>query len=622
MTNSAWWIVVLPFISFLFTPLVSEKKRVLAGWIAFGSMIFAFLLSLKLAWPMLHGEPFQTQYTSIEWILLPDLELEFGLLVDSLSVLMLLVVTGVGSSIFYYSMEYMEHDEGYRRYFAGLSLFAFSMIGIVLSANLLQLFIFWELVGLSSYLLIGHWYQKPEAADAGKKAFLTNRVGDFGFLIGILLLWTFSGPASSRSLNLTQLSTAVSGFIQTSPHHKTLVTVAMLLVFSGVVGKSAQFPLHVWLPDAMEGPTPVSALIHAATMVAAGVYLLARTFPLFLLSPVSLEIIAYIGGFTALFAATQAVVQKDIKRILAYSTLSQLGYMVMAIGLGSAATGMYHLTTHAFFKALLFLSAGSIIHATGEQNITEMGGLLKKMPLTSTAFLIGAFALVGFWPASGFFSKDEILSLALSQNQILFGISIFTVFLTALYMGRAISVALLGPSKIRKKLHEPTQKMVLPLAFLAALSLTGGFLGIEKWVQEPSYHAKVATNSTVIILATLLGIIGMGTALAFYKLSEKRQKRFREAFFLIHELLVRKYYVDDFYNLILRYIQQPIAQFLSWFEKNVIVEGAVNQTAGLTSWTGACLRKLQTGRIQTYLSIFFAGVVIIVYVMTIQSLHP
>ena len=622
MTSRTWLILFLPLVSFVLLPFVPEEKRKFGGWIACASMLFAFILTLKLALPLFQGEIFHIYHTPLEWISLPGLKLEFGLLIDPLSILMLLVVTGVGSSIFFYSLEYMEHDPGYRRYFAGLSLFSFSMIGIVLSSNLLELFIFWELVGLSSYLLIGHWYQKPAAADAGKKAFLTNRVGDFGFLIGILLLWTFSSSTGIRTLNFLQLTATITNFAQTSSANQTWLTVAMLLIFSGVLGKSAQFPLHVWLPDAMEGPTPVSALIHAATMVAAGVYLLARMFPLFALSPVALEVIAYTGGFTALFAATQAIIQKDIKRILAYSTLSQLGYMVMAVGLGSAGIGMYHLTTHAFFKALLFLSAGSIIHATEEQDITAMGGLLKKMPLTSAAFLIGSFALIGFWPASGFFSKDEILSLAFSQNRFLFWTSVFTVFMTALYMGRTISLVFLGSSKSRKKLHEPTQKMILPLALLSFFSLAAGFLGLQRFVHSETLGRHVETNSFVISLATSLGILGVCVAFSFYKIREKKRKQFSETFGWLNEILVRKYYMDDLYDLILRYIQQPLAQFLNWFEKRIIVEGVVNQAAaGFTAKAGNHLRKLQTGRIQTYLSVFCAGVVVIIYFLTIRTLH-
>ena len=612
-----WWILILPLISFVLIPLVPEKRRMFSGWIASISIFLSFLLSLKLTWTLFQGNSLPLTLASIQWIILPSLQLDFGLLIDPLSILMLLIVTGVGSAIFYYSMEYMEHDEGYKRYFAGLSLFAFSMIGIVLASNFLQLFIFWELVGLSSYLLIGHWYQKSEAADAGKKAFLTNRIGDFGFLIGILLLWTFSGPEGARSLNFLNLNASIPNFVGSAPAHQAWLTLAMLLIFSGVVGKSAQFPLHVWLPDAMEGPTPVSALIHAATMVAAGVYLLARTFSLFSLSPFSIEVIAYIGAFTALLSATQAIVQTDIKRILAYSTLSQLGYMVMAVGLGSAQVGMYHLTTHAFFKALLFLSAGSIIHASGEQNIFGMGGLIKKMPLTSIALLIGAFALIGFWPSSGFFSKDEILVLALSKKPILFGAACFTVFLTALYMGRLISVALFGSSKIQRKLHEPTHKMILPLFILSVCSLGGGFFRIEKIFLSPTTH-ELTGNKMVVVLSALLGILGVVSAFLFYRRREKKRRSFQNKFAWLHEILIQKFYVDYLYDLILRYIQQPLAQFLGWFERKIIVEGAVNQTAGSARAAGDLLRKLQTGRVQTYLTIFFSAIVIVIYLLIIR----
>lgn len=616
MTQTIFWILCLPFISLLAILLTPEKNKAAAGWISFSGIFAAFLLSLKLFWSLSSNHAFEAVQQEIPWIFLPTLSLEFGVIVDRLSVLMLLVVTGVGSGVFYYSMEYMSHDEGYKRYFAGLSLFAFSMIGIVVSNNLLQLFIFWELVGLSSYLLIGHWYQKPEAADAGKKAFLTNRVGDFGFLLGLLLLWTFSGPLGGRTLNLTALNQLIPGFLQASTAHQGMMTAALLLVFTGVMGKSAQFPLHVWLPDAMEGPTPVSALIHAATMVAAGVYLLARLFPLFLLSSVSLEMIAYLGGFTAIFAATHALVQKDIKRILAYSTLSQLGYMVMAIGLGSAAIGMYHLTTHAFFKALLFLAAGSMIHATQEQNIFGMGGLLKKLPVTSISFLIGAYALIGFWPASGFFSKDEILALALGQNKLLFYVSAGTVFLTALYMGRLIFVAIFGSSKSKgDHSREPGQKMKLPLIVLSILSLIGGFLGFEHFL-NPHHHAE--TNLFVVRTATSLGLLGILTAFVFYRLSEKQRQAFNRLFSMVHTVLERKYFIDDLYQLFLRYVQQPFAQFLSWFEKTIIVEGAVNQTAKATALAGEYSRRLQTGKVQTYVTVFLAGVIILIYFFSLN----
>lgn len=619
--NWTWWILFAPFIAFVLIPLIPEKRRMLAGWLACLGIFISFLLSLKLALPQFQGKEIEPYQITLQWITLPDLKLELGLLIDSLSILMLLVVTGVGSLIFFYSLEYMGRDEGYRRYFAGLSIFAFSMIGIVISVNLLQLFIFWELVGLSSYLLIGHWYQKSEAADAGKKAFLANRVGDFGFLIGILMLWTLSGPLGARTLNIPSLSHSIAKWTAFSGTHESLLVFAMLLIFAGVVGKSAQFPLHVWLPDAMEGPTPVSALIHAATMVAAGVYLLARTFPLYLAAPATLDIIAYVGGFTALFAATQAIVQNDIKRILAYSTLSQLGYMVMAVGLGSSATAMYHLTTHAFFKALLFLGAGSIIHVTHEQNIFQMGGLMKKMPFTSATFLIGAFALVGFWPSGGFFSKDAILALAVMENKTLFVLGMFTVYLTALYVTRLIIVAFFGSSKSRKKLYEPTAQMTIPLAVLALFSFGAGFLGIEKVLTGSREHRGAHPDLALIILITLFSVLGILTAVFFYRLSQKSRKSYQEKLSILYQILERKYYMDDFYNWILRRVQEPITRLSDWFEKKIVAEGAVNGSAHLTALFGQAARKLQNGRIQTYLSVFLAGVVVLIYIMNMGVLR-
>ncbi len=620
MSQSALLILFLPFFSFLIIPFIPEKNRIWAGWLAFAAIFASFLLSLKLFWAISQDPSFEGFQSAISWISLPQLQLELGVMIDRLSVLMLLVVTSVGSGVFFYSLEYMQDDEGFKRYFAGLSLFAFSMIGIVISNNLLELFIFWELVGLSSYLLIGHWYHKPEAADAGKKAFLTNRVGDFGFLLGILLLWTFSATSGGRTLNLTALTNFLPAFAQMSLSNQTLLTAALLLIFTGVMGKSAQFPLHVWLPDAMEGPTPVSALIHAATMVAAGVYLLARLFPLFMLSPDALRIIAYLGGFTALFAATHAVVQKDIKRILAYSTLSQLGYMVMAIGLGNASVGMYHLTTHAFFKALLFLGAGSIIHATHEQDIFKMGGLLKKLPVTSICFFIGTYALIGFWPASGFFSKDEVLALALSQNQILFATSALTVFLTALYMGRLIMVAFLGSSKSRKKLHESGPKMILPLIVLAVLSLVSGFLGLDHFLHNLPHVHEAQSSELVILIATSLGILGVLSSFLFYQFGEKQRKSFSDFFSPVYTLLERKYFIDDLYNWLISNVQQPFARFLSWFEKKIVVEGLVNNTALAAATAGEYSRKLQTGKVQTYLTVFLAGVIALIYFFAIRHI--
>ena len=590
------------------------KNRKAIGWIVSAGMLAAFLFTLKLAWPIFQGQHFSPIEIKTSWIVLPGFSMDVGVLLNPLSLLMLLIVTGVGSAIFIYSLEYMEHDAGFGRYFAGLALFAFSMIGIVVSSNLLQLFIFWELVGVSSYLLIGHWYQKNEAADAGKKAFLTNRVGDFGFLLGILCLWVLSGPEGARSLNLLKLNSAVGNILL----HREALTIALLLIFMGVMGKSAQFPLHVWLPDAMEGPTPVSALIHAATMVAAGVYLLARLFFLFHHAPFALAVIAYLGGFTALFTATQALVQNDIKRVLAYSTLSQLGYMVIAVGLGGSSAAMFHLTTHAFFKALLFLAAGSIIHATHEQDIKKMGGLATKLPVTSAVFLIGTFALVGFWPASGFWSKEEILALAFRENLPLFIVGMVTAFFTALYMGRVALLAFFGPSKLTTKPHEPGLLMILPLVLLSILSIfAGAFHGqVMDFLRLP-YEPEIEVPHILGQLSNTVALFGVVIVLLFYVV--RKYVPIGWMFRWLKDLIIRKYYIDDLYDFLIRSVQQPFARFLDWFEKKIIVEAGVNGAAKATAGAGVLFRRLQTGNVQTYLSIFFFGVVVMIYFLVVRT---
>src|SRR3989338_6372446 len=437
-----WIILFSPFLSTLFICFFAMKSPKTASALSLLGILVSLAgsIALFLFYSSSALLPVETSYS---WIQIVGLRVDFGFLIDRLSILMLLVVTGVGSCIFFYSVGYMKGDESFPRYFASLSLFAFSMIGIVLANNFLMLFVFWELVAVSSYLLIGFWFEKPAAADAGNKAFIVNRVADFGFVIGILYVWMLSGRGGERTFQFSQLSYLIPDLLSKNLLSKETLTIAALLVFCGVVGKSAQFPLYVWLPDAMEGPTPVSALIHAATMVAAGVYLLSRAF--FLVSPVpeALNVIAYIGGVTAILSAILALVQNDIKKILAYSTISQLGYMVMALGLGSSAIAMYHLTTHAFFKALLFLGAGAMIHSLHTQDIWEMGGLVKRMPVTAITFLIGTLALCGIYPLSGFFSKDEILALAYENNRQIYAIAIITAGLTAFYMSRLCWIAVL-----------------------------------------------------------------------------------------------------------------------------------------------------------------------------------
>jgi len=429
-----WLILFLPLLAAGIITLFTLHHQAVSATLSIGAICAGFVLTLAL----IKFGGWDAREVSVHWLAVGGFNVNFGLKLDALSLMMLLIVTGVGSVIHIFAYGYMRGDSGFSRFFACMSLFTFSMLGIVLATDFLQLFIAWELVGLSSYLLIGFWFEKPSAADAAKKAFITNRLGDFGFILGILTLWFWCS-----SLNFTDIS---HGLVDWKGPHWFL-TGAGLLIFCGAVGKSAQFPLHVWLPDAMEGPTPVSALIHAATMVAAGVYMLCRVF--FIFTPEALTVIAWIGGFTALLAALIAVQQNDIKRILAYSTLSQLGYMVMAVGLGGPTPAMFHLTTHAFFKALLFLGAGSVIIALHhEQDIWKMGGLRKKMPVTFWTFLVATLALCGVPPFSGFYSKDAILAQALhAHNYALFAIAAFVAVLTTFYMFRLFFVAFLGEPK-------------------------------------------------------------------------------------------------------------------------------------------------------------------------------
>ena len=592
---------------------LSDKKSSAA--ISIGAMLLGFLASLLILGHLIaHPAEIPIQ-ASIDWIHLGPLTVEFGVLLDPLSTLMLLVVTGIGSAIFIYSTAYMAEDPGFSRYFAYLSLFAFSMLGIILSNNFIQIFIFWELVGVSSYLLIGFWYEKPSAADAGKKAFMVNRIGDFGFILGILMIWVLSGTAgAARTLNFVQLqtffhTTAAAGLIPGAA-----LALAAALLFCGVLGKSAQFPLHVWLPDAMEGPTPVSALIHAATMVAAGIYLLSRTFFLYSLSPEAMHLVAFIGGFTSLFAASLAIVQNDIKRILAYSTLSQLGYMVMALGLGGETAGMFHLTTHAFFKALLFLGAGSVIHSLHTQDIWEMGGITKKMPVTTATFLIGTLALAGIFPLAGFWSKDEILSLAYEKNFSLYIVGTLVALLTAFYMGRLIFVAFFGKErKAHHHAHESPASMTAPLILLAIFSVIGGFIGIPQFVHR-GLEAEAPFNFLVAAISTIAALGGIGLAYAFYGAEILSAEEWAGRLKPVRALLIHKFYIDDFYDrFLVQTVQQSIAALSNLFERYVIIGFAVNGVAWVTERTGNILRRVQTGMIHSYVLFLMLGVTVMMY---------
>ncbi len=611
-----WFILGIPFAVAAVILFITLPKPRLSAWLALGGMVTAFILTCILAMnnPLetLNQTPLEA---SISWIQAGSLSLEFGVLLDGLSLLMLFIVTGVGSLIFLYSISYMKGETGYSRYFASLSLFAFSMLGIVLSNNLLGVFIFWEMVGLSSYLLIGFWFEKPSAATASKKAFLTTRVGDVGMMIGILLLF---GALAERGVLATLNFHSLQAVLPNAGLPVPLLTLIALLIFCGVAGKSAQVPLHVWLPDAMEGPTPVSALIHAATMVAAGVFLLARLFFLFELSPDALRTIAWIGGITALIPATIALVQDDIKKILAYSTLSQLGYMVMAIGLGNREAGMFHLTTHAFFKALLFLGAGSLIHGMHTQNIWEMRtkpGNIKSMPVTSIAFLIGTAALMGIPPLSGFYSKEEVLAAASHGPHILFYVALTVVFLTSFYMGRLCTLVFFNQgSKTHGHAHESDKIILLPLILLAIFSAIAGFLPIKSFIEGISHealHGPEWLKGASILIAL------SGFAVSWLLYSKKSGPSTRQSW--ANTLLSQKYYFDAFYDALIKVIQENLAAFFDWFERQAVVRLAVNGTAAVTQFAGRTLTKLQTGAVQFYALAVSIGITIFLFLLLLRA---
>ncbi len=617
-----WIILFAPLAAAALITFFFQKSPKIASGIALLGIFLSLAGSVALFIHHSGGHSLPVE-TSWSWLEIGGLTVDFGFLLDPLSILMLLVVTGVGSCVFLYSTSYMKEDPGYARYFASLSLFAFSMLGIVLANNFLMLFIFWELVAVSSYLLIGFWFEKPSAADAGNKAFIVNRVADFGFILGIFLVWMLSGAGDAqRTFSFSKLSVLMPQIVESGLVSSSLLAGAILLVFCGVAGKSAQFPLYIWLPDAMEGPTPVSALIHAATMVAAGVYLLSRCFFLVELSPDALQIISWFGGITALLAALLALVQNDIKKILAYSTVSQLGYMVMAVGLGSANVAMYHLTTHAFFKALLFLGAGAMIHALHTQDIWEMGGLLKEMPVTAVTFLIGTLALCGIFPLSGFFSKDEILTLALEHNKILFGLGLFTAGLTAFYMTRAVWIAVLGHRRAKKKGHGKSQghdhahdapwAMKLPLIVLAFLAIISGFIGLPAFIAG-SHAEHMPMNYFVAGISTVVALSGIGLSTLFYRNLMSSEDPLKKSLGGVYTFIVQKYYLDEIFIAIANFFQRAIANLLLWFDLNVVIERGANGTAALTQGVGSFLRRAQTGRVQNYAMVFGFGVVFLVY---------
>jgi NADH-quinone oxidoreductase subunit L len=587
-----WMVLLLPLIAAALIILVTRRSR------GFSSFLSCVAVLASFAGACLIFARNETTAPAFNWIEFPGLfVVPFGFVLDGLSRMMLVVVTGVGALIHIYSLGYMRGDEGKSRYFAALSLFMFAMLGIVLSNNFVMLFIFWELVGFTSYVLIGHWFERDAAAEAAKKAFITNRVGDFGFMLGILMIWATTGSVVFADIApRLSILTGNPGFL----------AVAALLIFCGAAGKSAQFPLHVWLPDAMEGPTPVSALIHAATMVAAGVYMLVRVGFIIQASQTALDVIAWIGTITAVMAALIATQQSDIKRILAYSTLSQLGYMVMAIGLSSGDAAIFHLFTHAFFKALLFLGAGSVIIALHhEQDIWEMGGLSKNLTITFVTFLVGALALMGCPPFSGFFSKDAILALAYEHNMPIFVLALATAFLTAFYITRLLVVVFLSHprSHAARVSRESPLIMTGPLIVLALLVILGSsafFTG--QFVSVP--HARDFFEK-VSLLAIGALVFGAGFAFAIYR------NRANEAFDV--DLLRRKFYFDEIYDWFIDKTQELVARIAAFFDRWIIDTAVVGGASGGTWGIGALLRFVQVGNLQAYSFFFGLGIVVLIY---------
>ena len=593
-TNSLlpWPALLLPLGSAAVITLFTRRWKDISSAISIAAVLGSFVCSCAIFVKVDISAP---EFT---WIDIRGLfTVPFAFVLDDLSRLMLLVVSGVGALIHIYSLGYMRDDEGKSRYFAALSLFMFAMLGIVLANNFVMLFIFWELVGFTSYVLIGHWFERDAAADAAKKAFLTTRVGDFGFMIGILMVWMATGSVVFDDI-VAHLSKITS-----NPGYLTIVAI---LIFCGAVGKSAQFPLHVWLPDAMEGPTPVSALIHAATMVAAGVYLLVRVGFLIQASQTALLVIAWTGTITALLGALMATQQSDIKRILAYSTISQLGYMVMAVGLTSNEAAMFHLFTHAFFKALLFLAAGSIIVSLHhEQNIWRMGGLAQKLRITFATFAVGALALIGCPPFSGFFSKDAILALAYQRNTPIFVIGLTTAFLTAFYVSRAVVVVFLGKprSEVARAGTESPRLMIVPLLVLAFFVVIAGWESVaQNFLVVP--HEK-ETIFTVPALAIAALILGAGLAVLIYRNRERDP---------LHVDLIRcRFYFDEFYEWLINRTQELLARVAAFFDRWIIDAGVVRGASGGTFGLGALLRLFQVGNLQAYAFLFGLGIVTLIY---------
>ena len=608
----AWLIPLLPALAFVVIGMVTRSYGRLSAAIAVSMSALSFLLAAGTALAVVEGNitveaPF---IQKVSWFHIGIVQIDMGVLVDPLTAMMLMVVTTVSLLVQIYSCGYMKGEPGYGRFFAFLSLFAGSMLGLVVAVNFLQLYFFWELVGLCSYLLIGFYYHKVSAREAAKKAFMTTRVGDFGLLLGILLLQLTFG-----TLDFQALQSAVPAYVVQCG--TGFLTVIALLLFVGPIGKSGQFPLHVWLPDAMEGPTPVSALIHAATMVVAGVYLVGRAMFLFAEVPVVMNFIAWIGGFTAIFAASIAITQRQIKRILAYSTVSQLGYMMLALGAGSLTSSFFHLMTHAFFKAMLFLSAGAVMHAMAEEaDIFKMGGLRKKMPVTFAAMTIGVLAIAGIPPFAGFFSKDEILAAAAAVSTPLYVLAVVTAFMTAFYMARLLFVTFMGEPASREAYdhaHEVGWFMRLPLLVLAVLSVFSGrwghIFGFGEWVRFVA-AAHEGIDWAIAGSSTVLAVLAMGLAWKIYVAKSWDADELAARCGILYRLSFHKFYIDEIYAALIKVLVDGIARVLYWLDV-YIVDGIVNGLGGVVRLASGWLSPAENGQAQSYAGVYLCGVIIL-----------
>ncbi len=617
---AVWAIYFAPIASFVVIAVGLRARPIDAGRLTIAAIGLSWLLALWALDSSLSIDGEAMGFPLHEWVRLFDLEVTVGVRLDGLTAVMLVVVTSVSLLVQIYSTGYMRGDGGYSRYFAYMSLFTAAMLGLVLSASLLQLFVHWELVGLSSYLLIGFWFHKPAAAAAAKKAFIVTRFGDFGLLLAVLLIWSQTGTFEIAAIN------AAAGGLS-----EAVLTAFTLGLLAGAVGKSAQFPLHIWLPDAMEGPTPVSALIHAATMVVAGVYLIARFFPSFEAAPSEvMSTVAYIGGFTALLAATMGIVATDIKRVLAYSTISQLGYMVMALGLGGYVAAIFHLFTHAFFKGLLFLGAGSVNHATNTFDMRRMGGLRRTMPITFWTFVVAALSLSGVFPLAGFWSKDEVLLDAFHNNTLLFWVGVLVAGMTAFYMFRAIFLTFFGEYRggaepeepghgsDQSQPHESPRSMWAPLAILAVpavaigwVNIGGGFGSFIEGALPPGLrHFEVEVDPFVLAVSTLFALGGIGLAAVLYFYRRPDASVIRRRLGPIPTLIERKYYLDELAEtVVVRWaLIRGAGGALRMIDTHV-VDRIVNGVATVTRQAGDGVRRAQTGQLQAYSSLFFFGVI-------------